>query len=95
MIAGKIALLLGLFAVPAYLLSLGNRFRYRTPSERGRFWGGVIGHSLGVLVAVTAMLAPPLLWPTSSMRDLAVHWSMVVLGVGGLVFGAIVLRRVD
>ena len=91
--ADIVALLIGLLGIPGYLLLLGNRFRYRTPPQRGRFWGGIIGHSAGALIAILAMMAPPVWWEGGSMlRDVAVHWSMAGLGLAGLGLGTLVGR---
>lgn len=90
------ALLVGLFVVPALLLTLGHRLRRRTPLWRRVFWGGVTGHSIAILVMLIATMIPPVAWeggPRS--RDAAVHWSLVLGAVvgGGIaaVLGA--LRR--
>lgn len=81
------ALLVGLFVVPALLLALGHRLRRRPPLWRRVFWGGVIGHSIAILVMLIATMYPPIVWeggPRS--RDVSVHWSLVL---GGIVGGAI------
>jgi NAD/NADP transhydrogenase beta subunit len=85
----SVALVAGLFLVPLALLVLGHRLRERTPAQRGAFWGGVIGHSIALLVAVTAMHAPPVLWE-SSTRIAAAFWSMLAGAVVGA--GAGILR---
>lgn len=78
------ALLMGLFVVPALLLALGHRLRRRPPVWRRVFWGGVIGHSLAILVMLTTTLYPPVAWeggPRS--RDAAVHGSLVLGAIAG------------
>ena len=87
----RIALLLGLFAVPLIALKLGNRFRDQTPSKRRFFWGAVIGHMCGICVTVVASMFPPIWWEGGTvLRDYLVHWSMLVgsvLGVLAAQFG--------
>lgn len=90
MSAEHVALLAGLFVVPALLLALGHRLRRRTPFWRRVFWGGVAGHSLALLVTLGAALYPPIAWAEGPRpRDNAVHWTMVLGAVvGGGVGGA-------
>ena len=71
------ALLTGLFVAPAVLLWLGHRLRRRSVRVRGAFWGGVIGHSLGMLVTLLAAHYPPVLWGGEGWRAAAVHASML------------------
>ena len=88
----RLALLLGLFAAPAVLLYYGYRFRERSEPARRRFWGGVTGHVLGMLVATAAMLAPPIGWVAGgTARHLAVHWSMLAGFLIGLLIGPLIL----
>jgi hypothetical protein len=85
-----IALLIGLLVIPSYLLFLGNRFRYKSGAQRGRFWGGIIGHSAGAIIALIAMMAPPIWWAGGgAMREMAVYWSMLVFSIIGLIAGSI------
>lgn len=78
------ALLMGLFVVPALLLALGHRLRRRPPCWRRVFWGGVIGHSIAILVTLAVTLTPPVAWEGGPrLRDAAVHWSMVLGAVVG------------
>ena len=89
-----VALLLGLFAVPALLLALGHRLRERTPRQRGAFWGGVIGHSIAVPLAVAAMHWPPVLWTTDA-RTALVFGAMLAGGVLGAAAGALMTGGVS
>jgi hypothetical protein len=85
--AAQLALLLGLFAAPAVLLRLGGRLRRRGPAARGAFWGGVAGHTLGMGVALGAMLLPPVAWTGGpAWREAAVFGS---LAAGALLGGAL------
>jgi Mg/Co/Ni transporter MgtE len=87
LIGERVALLIGLFVVPALLLALGNRLRRRTPLWRRVFWGGVTGHTLGLVVTVAATLWPPVWWHQGPFwRDAAVHWT---LGFGALLGAAL------
>jgi hypothetical protein len=79
MTGARLALLVGLFVAPAILLRLGHRFRERDDRQRRRFWGGVIGYLVGLLVSTAAMLGPPVWWAGGSVaRELCVHWAMLV-----------------
>ena len=82
-----VVLLLGLFGVPALLLSIGHRLRRRPAVWRRVFWGGVIGHSLALLALMIVTMVPPVLWEGGARpRDVAVHW---LLALGAVVGGAI------
>ena len=88
-----VALLAGLFVVPALLLAVAHRLRRRSPRLRRIFWGALTGHSLAILVMLGVSMFPPILWEGGlRMRDVAVHWSLLLGGVlGGLIAAA--LRR--
>lgn len=88
----RAAFLIGLFAVPALLLALGHRLRARTPAQRRAFWGGVIGHTAAMLVAVVALHYPPVVW-SDDARGLVALWAMLLGGAGGAVLGAMSPRR--
>lgn len=78
MTAHGAALLLGLFGAPTFLLFLGHGFRARSRRARRLFWGGVAGHSLGIVAATVAMVAPPVWWAGGGDgRVLVVHWAML------------------
>lgn len=83
----RFALLLGLFIVPALLLWLGHRLRDRTPRQRGAFWGGVIGHTAALLIALLALHFPPVLW-TGDVRIAIAFWAMVVGTAAGAAIGS-------
>jgi hypothetical protein len=84
-----VALLMGFFVVPLALLALGHRLRERTVRQRGAFWGGVIGHSLALLAAVTALHYPAVLW-SGQARVFVAFWLMLIGGVAGVLVGAAV-----
>jgi hypothetical protein len=79
----RLALVVGLFLVPALLLWLGHRLRRQTGARRRMFWGAVIGYLAGMLVTLVAIHYPAVLWE-GGWRAAAVHWGMVV----GAVLGA-------
>ena len=88
----RLALLLGLFVVPLFLLLLGHRLRERGARQRAVFWGGIIGHSVALLAAITALHYPPVLW-SSRPRVLIAFWLMLLGGVVGGAIGALRARR--
>jgi hypothetical protein len=90
--ASGVALLVGLFAVPALLLAAGHRLRERSPRSRRAFWGGVIGHSAALAVTLVASHFPPVLWE-SDARVLLVFWLMAAGGLVGAGVGAALGRR--
>jgi hypothetical protein len=90
LIAARLALLAGLFILPVVLLTLGHRMRDRSARTKRLFWGGVIGHAIGIVVTMVVMMSPPVWWAdTESVRTFAVHWAMV-LGCAAGVAGAAV-----
>lgn len=93
MMDGRIALLAGLLLVPAGLLWIGHG--YRTLSILGRrvFWGGVIGHTVGILLTLFVMMMPPVWWQGGdALREIAVHWSLLFGAVVGGVAGSVKAR---
>lgn len=94
MTVSSAALLLGLFGTPAFLMVLGHRLRGRSKAHRRRFWGGVYGYFIGIIVAISAMLLPPIWWGSEpSIRQLLVHWSMLLGGLVGVLTGPYWARR--
>jgi hypothetical protein len=95
MSAEHLALLVGLFVIPALLLALGHRLRRRTPFWRRVFWGAVAGHSAALLVMLAVTLYPPVGWEGGPRaRDHAVHWSLLLGSlVGGAIAGALPSRK--
>ena len=88
----RLALLLGLFVVPLALLALGHRLRDHGARHRAAFWGGVIGHTIAMVVSITALHYPPVLW-SSQTRVLIAFWLMLLGGVAGVVAGALLGAR--
>lgn len=83
------ALLTGLFVAPALLLWLGHRLRRRSALARRVFWGGVTGHTLGMLVTLVAAHYPPVFWGGEGWRAVAVHASMLAGASLGAAAGAV------
>lgn len=92
---GRVAFLIGLFVAPAVFLWLGQRLRDAGAARRGAFWGGVTGHTLALVATALAAMAPPIVWTGGALlRELVVHWSLVVGAVAGAAVGAAAgLRR--
>ena len=89
--SGVIALLLGLFAAPAFLLWAGHHWRHTTRRMRGAFWGGLIAHSIAAVLATGAGVLFPYEWDAADMwRGFFGLWSMLALFVIGALFGALV-----
>lgn len=84
----NVALLLGFFAAPLALLALGHRLRDRTYIQRRAFWGGVIGHTMALLVAVVALHYPAMVW-SGGVRTFAVFWLMLAAAAAGALLGAV------
>jgi uncharacterized protein YqgC (DUF456 family) len=83
----RLALVIGLFIVPAVLLWLGHRLRRQTEARRRVFWGATIGYVLGMLLTLAAIHYPPVLWGDGGWRTAAVHWGMLVGAVVGMAVG--------
>ena len=84
----SIALLLGMFCLPVFLMFLGHRLRGRSSTHKRRFWGGVVGYVFGMGVAISAMILPPVWWVDGgALRPFLVHWAMVLGGLLGVITG--------
>ena len=93
---GRIALLLGLFAAPIFLLWAGHHWRYRSNVVRGAFWGGLIAHSVAAILATIAGLFRPAEWAASDLwRGFFGLWSMFVLFAVGAAIGAVIGSRAE
>ena len=56
MTIGLIALLAGLFAIPAALLTVGHRLRRRSARMQSVFWGALLAHVIAALAVVALLL---------------------------------------
>ena len=83
----RLALVIGLFVVPAVVLWLGHRLRRQTAARRRVFWGATIGYVLGMLLMLAAIHYPPILWSGGGWRTAVVHWGMVIGAVLGAAIG--------
>jgi hypothetical protein len=92
MTESRLALLAGLFLVPALLLWMGHRLRRRTGGWRAAFWGATAGYGLGMLAALAALHQPPVLW-TGGGRAAVVHWGMLAGAALGCAIGWLAGRR--
>jgi uncharacterized membrane protein YkvI len=84
----RIAFLIGLLVVPAILLWLGHRLRDRSPAQRGAFWGGVIGHTMALIIAITLLHYPPVMW-SGALRAAIAMWVMLLGAAAGAALGAL------
>ncbi len=91
---GTVALLLGLFAVPVFLLWAGHHWRHTSARIRGAFWGGLIAHSVAALLATAAGVFWPAEWGGADRwRGFFGFWSMLVLFIVGAIAGALANAR--
>lgn len=85
-----LALVVGIFAVPLALLSIGHGFRSRTPRQRSLFWGGVFGYGVAVAVVTISLLADPVLWTDATpVRRAVIFWGLLAGGGIGTLLGAL------
>ncbi len=79
-----VVLLLGLFAVPLWMLVAGHRVWRKAPAHRRFFRGVVLGHCVAVALAVSLAVLPPHMWsPTDVVRGALGVWSLIGLPLLG------------
>ena len=94
MTKGTLALLVGLFGVPVFLLWAGHRLRRRTPRQRAMFWGALVGYGVASLAALAVSIYPAAMWDGSdTMRGLLGFWSFVIASAVGAAAGLVRARR--
>jgi hypothetical protein len=92
-VIGSSVFTVGLYVAPLVLLALGHGLRRRSARARGAFWGAVIGYGLGAIITSVITVLPPYYWGGgSALRELVVHWSLVVPTAVGSLVGALKAR---
>lgn len=90
---GLLALLAGLFVIPAFLLYLGHRLRRRSRRARAVFWGALFGYILAGLVAVVYSMIPPEAWTSADVtRGFFGFYGMLAGGLLGALVGLLASR---
>lgn len=88
-----LAMLSGLFLVPAMLLWLGHRLRRRSARARGIFWGALLAHLLVAPAAMWVAMVPPVSWGSEdTVRGALGFWALLVAPAIGAVVGALTAR---
>ena len=83
-----IGLVIGLFIVPAWLLLEGHGLRRRSKRTRRVFWGGVLGHTIGIAPMTMAAIMPAELWGADDpLRVFLVYWALVAGTLLGVLIG--------
>lgn len=94
MTPGLMAMLLGVFVVPATLLWMGHRLRRRPPRWRSMFWGALIGHVIAAVIGLIWAMLPPEEWAaTDYVRGTLAFWSFLILPIVGAFAGWLRARR--
>jgi hypothetical protein len=94
MSAGFLALLGGVFVVPAILLASGRHLRRLPLPQRRAFWGAVIGHGTAATLALVAGMIPPEAWtPDESARGFFGWWSLLLFPIAGALVGVLTADR--
>lgn len=89
MTVALVALLAGLFVVPAALLAVGHRLRRRSPRVQSAFWGAIVAHIVAALIVVVFSMTPPEEWrPSDITRGAISFWSLLIAPLVGAAFGA-------
>jgi hypothetical protein len=89
---GVLAMLAGVFGVPAALLWAGHRLRRRSARWRAAFWGALAAHAVVAPVAMLAAILPPAAWaPDDRWRGFLGFWAPLA---GPLIGAALAAARV-
>lgn len=84
------ALMLGMFVVPALLLATGHKLRKRSPRVQSAFWGAIVGHIVAMLLASYFGMVPAESWQSSdTVRGFFGFWFMLVAPVIGAAIGSL------
>ena len=91
---GTVVLLAGLFLVPLLFLSLGHRWRRRSPRQRAAFWGGLAGYLVAACVAMWVGMIPAAEWSsTDTVRGALGLWSLLIAPALGAAIAAAVAKN--
>lgn len=83
-----VAMLSGLFVIPALLLTVGHRLRRRSVRVQSAFWGAIAAHVLAAVAAMVFSMIPPEEWRADDLwRGAFGFWAMLVAPVVGAAFG--------
>jgi hypothetical protein len=94
MTIGTLAMLIGLFGVPVFLLWAGHRMRRRSPRVRAVFWGALAGYGVASIAALAVSIYPAAVWDaTDTLRGLFGFWSFVIGSLVGAMVGLVVARQ--
>ena len=90
---GTLTMLVGLFIVPAFLLYLGHRLRRRSRRARGMFWGALLGHTAGAILATVYSMMPPEEWQSGdTTRGFFGFYAMLLFAIIGSLAGYALAR---
>lgn len=93
MSTGLLTMLIGLFVVPVFLLYLGHRLRRRSRRARGMFWGALIGHTAGAVLATIYSMVPPEEWQSGdTTRGFFGLYAMLLFAIAGSLSGYVLAR---
>ena len=93
MTPGLVAMLVGVFVVPAMLVWVGHRLRRRSAAVRSAFWGAVTGHLIAIVPGLTFAMIPPEEWSADDRwRGAMALWSYLVLPIAGAAVGWVMKR---
>lgn len=94
MTMGTLAMLVGLFGVPVFLLWAGHRLRRRSPRVRVVFWGALTGYGVASLAALAVSIYPAAMWSADdTLRGVLGFWSFVIGGLLGAAVALVFVRR--
>lgn len=94
MTMGTLAMLVGLFGVPVFLLWAGHRLRRRSPRVRVVFWGVLTGYGVASLAALAVSIYPAAMWSADdTLRGVLGFWSFVIGGLLGAAVALVFVRR--
>ena len=91
-----VALLAGLFVIPAVLLTVGHRLRKRSARVQSAFWGAIVAHIVASLAVVVFSMIPSEGWQaTDVLRGTIAFWSLLVAPIVGAGIGALRAEKLN